>query len=399
MVDPALAVLLIVAIATSFFAAWTIGAGSSGSTPFAPAVGANAITTMRAAFIVGILAFAGAVLQGAAITETMGQGLIEDVTLSPLAATIALAIGSLYIAAGLFKGYPIATAFAITGSIVGVGLGMGGLPAWGTYTEIGIYWLITPLVVAPPTYAVTKWLRGDRFNEARLIALLVVPVGLVIANMEFLLLGPPGEQGSIASTVGEPIPGDPLIGEVVVTVMLTAILVGIVYRDALHDTIRAERHLLLALGGLVAFTAGAGKVGLAVGPLLPFFDTVFEGAVPITWVLFFGGLGMIAGTWMAAPRMIKALSQDYAALGPRRSIAMLIPTFVIAQIGVFYGLPMAFNQIFISAIAATGYAVGAKTVSESKLFWTAVAWIGSLIFGLIVGYGLYVIISGLTGMT
>lgn len=398
MVDPATALLLVVAIGTSFFAAWTIGAGSSGATPFAPAVGANAVTTMRAALIVGLLAFAGAVLQGAAITETMGEGLIREVTLSPLAATIALAIGSLYIAAGVFRGYPIATAFAITGSIVGVGLGMGGEPAWGTYTEITIYWLLTPILVAPPTYAVTKWLRGERFDEARLVALLVLPVGIVLANMEFLILGPPGDQGSMASTLGAGVPGPESLGIVVVSLVFSGILCGLVYRDAAADAVRAERRLLLGLGALVAFTAGAGKVGLAVGPLLPFFDIVF-GGVAITWVLLFGGLGMIAGTWMAAPRMIKALSQDYAALGPRRSIAMLIPTFIIAQAGVFLGLPMSFNQIFIAAIAATGYAVGAKTVSERKLFWTAVAWIGSLVFGLVVGYGLYVAMSSVTGMT
>ena len=390
--------LLAIAIATSFFAAWTIGAGSSGSTPFAPAVGANAINTMRAAFIVGLLVLAGAVLQGAAITETMGEGLIEEVTLSPLAATLALAIGSAYIAAGVFRGYPIATAFAITGSIVGVGLGMGGAPAWGTYAEIGLYWLVTPVLVAPPTYAITKWLRGDRFNESRVLALLVVPVVLVIVNMDFLVLGPPGEAASIAGVFAGALIGDGLIGKLGVSAALTALFVWVVYRDALRNTVRAERRLLLVLGGLVAFTAGGGKVGLAVGPLLPFFDLVF-GGISILWVLVFGGIGMIAGTWMAAPRMIKALSQDYAVLGPRRSISMLVPTFIVAQIGIFYGLPMAFNQIFISAIAATGYAVGAKTVSERKLFWTATAWVISLILGLVVGYGAYRGIHLATGIT
>ena len=397
MVAASTAALLLIATATSFFAAWTIGAGSSGSTPFAPAVGANAINTMRAAFVVGMLVLAGAVLQGAAITETMGQGLIDDVTLSPLAATLALAIGSAYIAAGVFKGYPIATAFAITGSIVGVGLGMGGAPAWGTYAEILLYWVLTPILVAPPTYLITKWLRGDRFDEARVLALLVIPVGLVIVNMEFLVLGPAGEAESIAGALAGAVGGDGLLAVLAVGTALAMLLAWVVYRDAVGDTVRTERRILLGLGGLVAFTAGGGKVGLAVGPLLPFFDLVF-GGISIVWVLLFGGIGMIAGTWMAAPRMIKALSQDYAVLGPRRSISMLVPTFVVAQIGIFYGLPMSFNQIFISAIAATGYAVGAKTVSERKLFWTAAAWIASLIFGLVVGYGAYRGIHGLTGL-
>jgi hypothetical protein len=47
-------VTLVSAVVVSAFMAWTIGAGSTGSTPFAPAVGANAISTMRAAFVVGI---------------------------------------------------------------------------------------------------------------------------------------------------------------------------------------------------------------------------------------------------------------------------------------------------------------------------------------------------------
>ncbi|MDX1745285.1 MAG: inorganic phosphate transporter, partial [Halobacteriales archaeon] len=47
-----IATISVVAVSglSSLFMAWTIGAGSSGSTPFAPAVGANAISVMRAGF-------------------------------------------------------------------------------------------------------------------------------------------------------------------------------------------------------------------------------------------------------------------------------------------------------------------------------------------------------------
>ena len=396
--DAGTVVLIGVALAASFFAAWTIGAGSSGSTPFAPAVGANAITTMRAAFLVGVLAFAGAVLQGAAITETIGEGLIEGVTLSPLAAAVALVIASVYIAAGVFKGYPIATAFAITGSIVGVGLAMGGDPAWGTYAELVAYWLVTPVAVAPPVYAITKLLRSDAYRESVTVALLAGAVGAVVANMEFLLLGPPGEQASVATAVGGVVPGPALVGRLVITVVIATAVGWIVYRDADADSVRAQRRLLLGLGALMAFTAGGGKVGLAVGPLLPLAETMTT-SDPITPVLLFGGVGMLLGTWMAATRMIKALTQDYSMLGPRRAIAIFIPSFVIAQVGIALGLPMSFNQIFIASIAGTGYAVGSKTVSERKFLVTAVAWVGSIAFGLAVGYGVYAGISGVTETT
>ena len=388
MTDIATIALVLVGLGASFFAAWTIGAGSSGSTPFAPAVGARAISTLQAAFIVGILAFAGAVLQGAAITETMGAGLIEGVRLSPLAATIALIIASIYIAVGVFTGYPIATAFAVTGSIIGVGLAMGGDAAWGTYTRLAAYWLVTPIFVAPPVYVITKVLRSPARRTDYTLGVLAFIVGVVIANMDFLVLGSDGSGNSIAGRVGDPIPGPELLGVGILTILIATGIAYVVFRAATRDAVRAQRRFLLTLGALMAFTAGGGKVGLAVGPLLPLFDDVL-GGVSITLVLIFGGIGMILGTWMAAPRMIKALTQDYSMLGPRRAIAIFIPSFVIAQVGIFYGLPMAFNQIFIAAIAGTGYAVGAKTVSERKMLITAVAWIGSIIFGLLIGYALY----------
>ncbi|MFC6737687.1 inorganic phosphate transporter, partial [Halolamina salina] len=58
MVDPLTIGTALVAALASLFMAWAIGAGSSGSTPFAPAVGANAISVMRAGLVVGVLGFA-----------------------------------------------------------------------------------------------------------------------------------------------------------------------------------------------------------------------------------------------------------------------------------------------------------------------------------------------------
>lgn len=396
MVDVTTIFLLAVAAGASFFAAWTIGAGSTGSTPFAPAVGANAITTLRATFIVGLLGLAGAVLQGGAITRTIGDELVTDVTLSPLAAAVALTIAAFYIAAGVFKGYPIATAFAITGSVVGVGIAMGGGPAWDRYFEIGLYWLLTPVFVAPASYVCTKLLRGEALAEKSVLAALAGVTGLTIVNMEFLLLGAAGEESSLAAVIGVLIPGPWWVGVALVSIGAAGVSAWVMWRAVVRDTVVAQRRFLLGLGGLVAFTAGGGKVGLAVGPLLPLVQGVW-GDVPIGWILAFGGIGILLGSWMLAPRMIKALSQDYSELGPRRSIGVLIPSFVIAQIGIFFGIPMSFNEIFICAIIGTGYAVGSETVSREKLFYTVVAWVGSIVFSFFVGYGVYAGISMLTG--
>jgi PiT family inorganic phosphate transporter len=378
--------LLLVTSLASLFTAWTIGAGSSGSTPFSPAVSANAISTMRAAFVVGMLGFAGAVLQGASVTHTIGGELIRGVTLTPIAVTVILITAAGLIAIGVFAGYPIATAFTVTGAVVGAGLALGGEPAWNEYGMIVTMWILTPVVGVIAGYVTARLLRGERVSEHVLVPVLGGIVGLIIANMGFGLLGPPGEAASIAAAVAARSPGPPVGWRIGISLGFGLVLAAVLARAMARNANTAQRHFLLALGGLVAFSAGGAKVGLAVGPLLPLFESLSL-AVPLIVVLIGGGIGLLLGSWTAAPRMIKALTQDYSSLGPRRSIAVLVPAFGIAQIAIFYGIPMSFNEIFVSAIIGSGYAAGAETVDMKKSNYTVLAWIGSLILALVLSYG------------
>jgi PiT family inorganic phosphate transporter len=380
--------ILVVASVASLFTAWTIGGGSSGSTPFAPAVSAGAIPTMRAAFIVGILGFAGAVLQGAAVSHTVGEGLIGGVTLSPVAVTVALVVAAGLIAIGVFAGYPIATAFTVTGAVVGVGLALGGDPVWSEYTIIVALWVLTPPIGIAAAYVTARLLRGERVSERVLLPALGGIVGLIVANMRFSLLGAPGEAASAASAIAARFSGPGIVLQAAVALVFALVLASVIARATARNADATRRQFLLALGALVAFSAGGGKVGLAVGPLLPLLESL-PFSIPIIVVLAGGGFGLLVGSWMVAPRMIKALTQDYSELGPRRSIAVLVPAFAIAQAAIFYGLPMSFNEIFVSAIIGSGYAAGGDSVSPSKTGYTALAWIGSLILSFGVSYAGY----------
>ena len=376
----------LVAGVASLFMAWSIGAGSSGSTPFAPAVGANAISVMRAGFIVGVLGLLGAVLQGANVTEAVGTELIGGVTLTAGAAIVALLTAAVLVAIGVFAGYPIATAFTVTGAVVGVGLAMGGTPAWPKYTEILTLWVLTPFVGGGIAYGVARALIGERLPERPLTAALAGVVGAIVANVGFALLGPAGEQASIAETVGVEVGVPSGIGVAAATAAIAALVAAGVYGDIGRDRAGAQRRFLLAMGGLVAFSAGGSQVGLAIGPLVPIFSEV---GVPLWALLVGGGVGLLAGSWTGAPRMIKAISQDYASMGPRRSIAALIPSFAIAQTAVAFGIPVSFNEIIVSAIVGAGYAAGDAGVSRSKMGYTVLAWVASLAGSLVLGFGVY----------
>jgi PiT family inorganic phosphate transporter len=376
----------VVAALASLFMAWAIGAGSSGSTPFAAAVGANAISVMRAGFVVGLLGFAGAVLQGANVTEAVGTQLIGGVSLTATAAIVGLLTAAGLVAIGVFTGYPIATAFTVTGAVVGVGLALGGDPAWAKYRQIATLWVLTPFVGGGVAYTTARLLRSPRVPERYAIPVLGGLVGVLVATIEFSLLGPAGESASIAAALGADLP----VGASVVAAVCALLVGGVLYYGLVTDPDAAQRRFLLALGGLVAFSAGGSQVGLAIGPLVPLLDDV---RVPLSAVLAGGGFGLLLGSWTGAPRMIKALAQDYSSLGPRRSIAALIPSFAIAQAAVAFGIPVSFNEIVVSAIIGSGYAAGGGGVSRRKMLYTVLAWIGSLVLALALSYGLFTVID------
>ncbi len=393
MVLTAAVATLVVAALASAFMAWTIGAGSSGSTPFAPAVGANAISIMRAGFLVGVLGLLGAVLQGANVTEAVGTELVTGETLSGGAAAIALVVAASLVAVGIFTGYPIATAFTVTGAVIGAGLAMGGGPAWAKYGEIGALWVGTPFLGGGAAYATARLLRNPDRSTLLTLGVLGGVVGLILGNVQFVFFAPGSQQASLSQTVVTRFGGGALAYGA--TSLAAALLVGaLLVSRARRNPDRTQRRFLLVLGGLVAFSAGGSQVGLAIGPLVPLFDG-FD--VPVVALLLGGGLGLLVGSWTGAPRMIKALSQDYSALGPRRSIAALIPSFALAQTAVFFGIPVSFNQIIVSAIVGSGYAATGESgeVSAGKLGYTVLAWVASLVGAFAISYGAF---AGVTAL-
>ena len=388
MVAVATLATLVVAALASLFMAWSIGAGSSGSTPFAPAVGANAISVMRAGFVVGVLGLSGAVLQGANVTEAVGTELVVGSVLTATASTVALIVAAALVAVGVFAGYPIATAFTVTGAVVGVGFANGGGPAIAKYQQIASLWILTPFVGGGIAYGTARLLRNDSVPEHVAVPGLAGVVGLLVANIRFAILGGDGGR-SVAEVAAATTPPIALpvvgvdLGVVVVSILFVVAAFAAVRRDILIDPARGQRRFLLVLGGLVAFSAGGSQVGLAIGPLVPLLDAV---AVPLPALLVGGGLGLLIGSWTGAPRMIKAISQDYSSLGPRRSIAAMIPSFAIAQAAVALGIPVSFNEIIVSAIIGSGYAAGGAGVSREKMLKTVLAWAGSLVLAFGVSY-------------
>lgn len=383
--DLALISLFVAAALASLFMAWVIGAGSSGATPFAPAVGANAISTMRAAFLVGIFGFAGAVIQGGSISEAVGSGLIGGVSLPIAGVILVLVLGAGLMAIGILTGYPIATAFTVTGAVIGVGLALGGTPVWVKYQQIAAVWALTPLVGGGVAFVIASLLPRETVPERYSIPILVALVGAVLVNIQFSFLGVGTTPETISGVIQRRLAMEGLGSVAGITAIVSLVIASLTWLDIRHDKSSGLRHVLLSLGALVAFSAGGSQVGLAVGPLLPLLDEI--GMVSTSVVLVGGGLGMLIGSWTGAPRMIKSLAQDYSSLGPRRSISALVPSFLIAQLAVLLGVPVSFNEIVVSAIIGSGAAVGGRAAIDArKILMTVGAWAGSFALSFTLAY-------------
>ena len=393
-------VVIAVAIVASLFMAWALGA-SSNSAPFAPAVGANALPTLRAALFIGIFAAGGAVLQGSSISETVGKELILGVSISPLAAAAGLLTAAGFIALGVRTGYPIPAAFAVTGAMVGVGLSLGGAPAFGTYQRIVSFWVMVPPVSGTIAYTTATLLRRDDIPEAVGIATLGGLVGFIVANMNTNVIPSPSGPGTIAGLVSRSVGGGIALGAgydlamLLTSLGLAALTAGGLYRMLTRNVDTGIRNFLVGLGALVAFSSGGSQVGLATGPLETLFETQLQ--LPGIVLLLLGGFGILLGAWMGSPRLLQAVAREYSALGERRSIAALVPGFIIAQAAIALGVPISFNNIIISAVIGSGLVEGSAGISGRKIGVTLAAWLTTLVAAGVVGFTLYRVLALIPG--
>jgi len=180
---PALALVLVVALAAALFMSFTVGANSN-SAPVAPAVGANALSVLRAALLVGVVAGLGALLQGGNISETIGRSLVTGVKFTPLAAAATLLTAATLITVGNSRGYPIPSAFTVTGAAIGAGVALGGGFAPHEYVRILAFWLTIPVANAGLAYVLARSLRSETVPESVGIPVLAGGVGFAGAGAD-----------------------------------------------------------------------------------------------------------------------------------------------------------------------------------------------------------------------
>lgn len=308
-----------------------------------------------------------------------------------------------FIAIGVRTGYPIPVAFALTAAMVGSGLALGGDPAYATYRRIASFWIAVPFVSAAIAYGTATLLRREDVPERVGVPLLGAVVGFIIANVRFSIIPGPtaGEQGTVAGYLSRQLDrsGPAIVGSFDAFMLLVSLAAGGVAFVGLRRSMQRSvesgiRRFLVGLGAIVAFSSGGSQVGLATGPLEPLFAEFGASGLVL---LALGGTGILLGAWMGSPRLLQAVSREYSQLGVRRSIAALVPGFIVAQVAIALGIPISFNNIIISSVIGSGLVVGSAGVSGRKIGVTVAAWLATLVGASAVAFGLYTALSAAVG--
>ncbi len=378
-------IVLIIALVTAFYMAWNVGANDVANS-MADAVGSKAISVFWAVVLAGICEFAGAVLVGSHVTNTVRKGIVapEAFVANPMHLAVgmvcALLASGIWLNLASWFGMPVSTTHSIVGGIAGVGIvaaGFGNVK-WLTMGKIVASWFLSPVAGGLIAFIVFRLLtrfilsRDEPLAAARrglpfvlFFTFLVVSLAVIYKGLKHLHLDLSGPQAlALAGGVG-----------------LVAAMIGLVVGRFL-DRKRVGLSLLEQLGLVegvfavlvvitscsVAFAHGANDVANAVGPLAAVVEISKTGSVPKQvavefWVLAFGGAGIVAGLAMFGYRVMRVVGTKITAITPSRGVAADLGATVTVLACSKMGLPISTTHTLVGAIMGVGLARGVDTIN------------------------------------
>ena len=120
-------ILRYIALAFGFYMAWNIGANDVGNS-MGTSVGSRALSLRQAVVAAAIANFAGAVLVGGNVTDTVRKGITDPLLYVDNPDTLLYGMLAALLAAGLwlqiatYFGWPVSTTHSIVGAVVGFGV-------------------------------------------------------------------------------------------------------------------------------------------------------------------------------------------------------------------------------------------------------------------------------------
>jgi inorganic phosphate transporter, PiT family len=300
-----------------------------------PSVGAGLVRYRVGIALVAVFVTAGALLQGAAVSETVGKGIVTEV-LSPAAVAAALLCGGVFVSIATFRKIPVSTSQAVVGAVAGVGLASHLDVSWSKLIGIAGSWVLCPPLAAVLAYVMYRgivWLldRLPRKRRAR-------------AVLRWAVLG---------------------------SAAYTSYSLG-------------ANHLGSAIGPTLAlYEGGVDRAELAI--------------VSVETLTLLGAISIAVGALLFGKGVAETVGRSIIPLDLPAAFAVQTSAGFGLHMFSMLGVPVSSSQAVVGALMGVGLYHGINTISRRKLMEVVIGWVATPTLSGLVAFGIFALIRAIQG--
>ena len=417
-------IIFAITAGVGLYMAWNIGANDVANS-MADAVGSRALSVKQAVIAAGICEFAGAVLVGSHVTDTVRKGIVDPDTLASLpnlvpgeaAALLVIGMSAALLAAALWlnfatmTGMPVSTTHSIVGAVAGFGIVAAGIGSvnWGKMGQIVASWFISPLAGGIAAFIIfkiiSKLILGQEqpakaaikvtpyivFFLAMVITLATIWKGLthVIKEVEWLT-----DRNTFLIAVAISVFATLISRSYVKKKLEDKLSLPLANQLELVEEVYVP--LVIISSCSVAFAHGANDVANSVGPLAAVVHILQGGAVQMKvavplWVLMLGGGGIVLGLATYGYRVMETVGTKITEITPSRGVAADIAATATVLVCTRMKLPISTTHVLVGAIMGIGLARGLTGIDSRIAKKIFKSWLITVPAAAIVSIGLFLL--------
>lgn len=388
-------IILVISILAGIYTAMNIG-GNDVANAMGTSVGSRALTFRQAVIVAAFFEFAGAVLVGSHVTETIRKGIINPEHFAAQPELLALGMFSALLAAGIWLqiatslGLPVSTTHSIVGAVMGFGILANGFGSveWGKVSEIVLSWLISPLAGGAIAYFVFRHVSkrildaerpmDEAIGRAPYLAFFVffiLILSFIYKGLKNLHLNLPLHTALLWAF------GVAMVGSLVVRFIMRRLSQH--EKDPIEFVENIFKYLQIMTACYVAFAHGANDVANSVGPLsaiihiLSTHTVKMQVEVPL-WILMLGGGGIVLGLAIWGYNVIRTVGGKITEITPTRGFSAEFATATTVLVFSKMGLPISTTHTLVGSVIGVGFARGIAALNLRVIRDIIGSWILTL---------------------
>jgi PiT family inorganic phosphate transporter len=383
--------ILGIMVLLGLYMAWNIGANDVANS-MADAVGSGALSVKQAVIAAGICEFAGAVLVGSHVTDTIRKGIVDPSALASMpgmlegepAALLVIGMSAALLSAAIWlnfatwTGMPVSTTHSIVGAVAGFGIVAAGIGSvnWGKMGQIVASWFISPFAGGLLAFIIfniiSKLILGQEKPVKAAIKVtpfivfflaMVVTLATIYKGFKHVLKGLDWITDTHTLLLALAIS---IVSMVISRIHVQKKLGGkesLPLSQQLELVEQVYVPLVIISSCAVAFAHGANDVANSVGPLAAVANILKTGTVEMKvpvplWILVLGGFGIVLGLGTYGYRVMATVGTKITEITPTRGVAADIAATVTVLICTRMKLPVSTTHTLVGAIMGIGLARG-----------------------------------------